>query len=132
MDTPVTGTPRAILRLEGLAVLLVSVIGYQATRGSWWMFALLILVPDVSLAGYGVNARIGAATYNAFHTYVAPAGLAALGALGLPHALPISIIWVAHIAMDRALGLGLKFPTAFESTHLGTVGRKPRIASATA
>jgi hypothetical protein len=132
MDTAVSGTPRAILRLEGLAVLLFSVAAYQATEGSWWMFALLLLVPDVSLAGYAANPRLGALTYNLFHTYLAPASLAALGALGLPHAMPIAIIWVAHIAMDRALGLGLKFPTAFESTHLGTVGRKPESAPATA
>jgi hypothetical protein len=130
MDTPVSGTPRAILRLEGLAVLLFSVAAYQATKGSWWMFALLLLVPDVSLAGYAISPRVGAVLYNAFHTYLAPAGLAALGAVGLPHAVPISIIWVTHIAMDRALGLGLKFPTAFENTHLGTVSRKPRSAAA--
>jgi hypothetical protein len=28
------------------------------------------------------------------------------------------LIWTAHIAMDRALGYGLKYPTAFKSTHL--------------
>ena len=50
--------------------------------------------------------------------------LAALGLLGLvPSVWPICLIWVAHIAMDRALGLGLKFPSAFHDTHLGRVGR---------
>ena len=28
-----------------------------------------------------------------------------------------------HIGVDRALGYGLKYPTAFADTHLGRVGR---------
>jgi hypothetical protein len=130
MDTPVSGTPRLILRLEGLAVLVFSIVGYKSMHGSWLMFALLLFVPDVSLAGYALNARVGAAAYNAFHTYVAPAVLAAVGAATGSNLLPICLIWMGHIGMDRALGLGLKFATAFESTHLGSVGRKPGTASA--
>jgi hypothetical protein len=32
---------------------------------------------------------------------------------------------LAHVGMDRAVGYGLKYPTAFGRTHLGVVGRKP-------
>jgi hypothetical protein len=38
---------------------------------------------------------------------------------GLP--VQISLIWAAHIGGDRALGFGLKYPTAFKDTHLGRV-----------
>ncbi|MCC7043818.1 MAG: DUF4260 family protein, partial [Acidobacteria bacterium] len=38
-------------------------------------------------------------------------------------AWPLCLIWTTHIGMDRVLGLGLKFPSAFRHTHLGTVGR---------
>jgi hypothetical protein len=124
MDTPVSGTPRLILRVEALAVLVASVVAYKWMHGSWLVFAVLLLAPDLSLAGYAVNARVGAVAYNVLHTYVAPSLLALVGALSGANVMPVCCIWVAHIAMDRALGLGLKFPLAFEYTHLGTVGRK--------
>jgi hypothetical protein len=125
MDTPVSGTPRLLLRVEALAVLILSVVAYQRLHGSWILFALLLLVPDVSLAGYAINPRVGAAAYNVFHSYVSPALLALVGAVTGASVLPVCAIWVAHIGMDRVLGFGLKFPTAFESTHLGTLSRKP-------
>lgn len=36
-------------------------------------------------------------------------------------ALMISLIWIAHIGMDRMLGYGLKYPTKFQDTHLNRV-----------
>ena len=33
----------------------------------------------------------------------------------------IALIWAAHIGVDRVLGYGLKYPTAFRDTHLGPV-----------
>jgi hypothetical protein len=50
MDTPVSGTPRALLRVEALAVLLASVTGYYAIDASWMLFAALILLPDLGLS----------------------------------------------------------------------------------
>ena len=124
MDTPVSGTPRLLLRLEGLAVLAASVVGYHALDASWLRFALLLLVPDVSIAAYLAGPRAGAIGYNAVHSYFAPAGLAALAYFDvLPGAWPICLIWTTHIGMDRSLGLGLKFASAFQETHLGRVGR---------
>lgn len=124
MDTSVSGTPRLLLRVEGLVVLIAAVVAYQTIGGSWLLFALLLLVPDVALVGYLANPRVGAAAYNALHTYLGPGALAALGLAGMVSGVwPICLIWIAHIGMDRALGLGLKFPNAFKSTHLGTVGR---------
>ena len=63
-----------------------------------------------------------AAVYNAFHSYPLPAVLAAYGLLGgLPLTLGVALVWFAHIGMDRAVGYGLKYPTAFGDTHLGRV-----------
>jgi hypothetical protein len=116
--------PRVLLRLEGLVLLVASVIAYHAIGGSWTLFVILILAPDVGLAGYLAGPQVGALAYNALHTYVGPAALAALAYLGvLPDSWPICLIWLAHIGMDRAFGLGLKFPSAFQDTHLGRVGR---------
>jgi len=123
VDTPVTGTPRLLLRLEGLTVLIAAVTAYHALGASWSVFALWLLVPDVGMLGYALSPRVGALTYNAAHVYLGPAALAGLAyADVVPHAWPLCLIWLAHIGLDRALGLGLKFSAAFRSTHLGTVG----------
>jgi Domain of unknown function (DUF4260) len=128
MNTSVSGTPLALLRLEGAAALIGAVVGYRQLGGSWGTFAVLLLVPDLGLIGYWANSRVGAATYNVSHTYLGPLLLAGLGYSGLVHNVwPVCLIWVAHIGMDRALGLGLKFGSAFRDTHLGTVGRPARV-----
>jgi len=113
-----------LLRLEGLAIGTLAVWGFALTDASWWTFAALILAPDLGMLGYLVSPRVGAATYNAFHTYIAPAILVALAvALGWMWAVPVGLVWAAHIGFDRALGYGLKSPESFQATHLGTVGR---------
>lgn len=127
MDTSVSGTPRVLLRLEGFAMLVAAVVGYDAIGAGWGFFALVLLLPDLALVGYLAGPRTGAFAYNAVHTYVGPAGLAVLAYLGVaPQAWRVCLIWLAHIGMDRTLGLGLKFPSAFQHTHLGTVGRVAR------
>ena len=64
--------PRPLLRLEGAAVLIVSLLFYHWSQGGWLRFALLFLLPDLSMLGYAANIRVGAITYNAVHTYVGP------------------------------------------------------------
>ena len=34
----------------------------------------------------------------------------------------VALIWAAHIAVDRALGYGLKYGAGFGLTHLGRIG----------
>ncbi len=69
-------TPRPLLHLEGAAVFALSLFAYHWSHGSWLQFALLFLVPDLSMIGYVANARVGAITYNAVHTYVGPVAMA--------------------------------------------------------
>ncbi len=112
-------TPGTLVRLEGGAGFALALLLYQRQHGSWLLFILLILVPDLSILGYLGGKRIGAACYNAVHTFVLPAGLAGYGVLmGSPLALNCSLIWFAHVAGDRLLGYGLKYPSDFRSTHL--------------
>lgn len=81
---------------------------------------LLFLAPDLSLLGYLAGRRAGAATYNAVHTELWPIILAAAGVLAdAPVLTQVGLIWLAHIGIDRLLGYGLKYPTAFKDTHLG-------------
>jgi Domain of unknown function (DUF4260) len=119
----VEGMPRLLLRVEGAALTLAAVWMYHRIGGNWWLFAALILVPDVSFAGYLINARIGAIAYNMMHVTLGPLICAALGFL-LPSfdLLSIGLIWAAHVGIDRALGYGLKYGAGFGFTHLGRIG----------
>jgi Domain of unknown function (DUF4260) len=112
-------TPRPLLHLEGAAVLLLSLFAYHWNQASWLQFALVFLLPDVSMLGYLANPRIGAITYNAAHTYIGPLALAGYSlASAHPALFSLSLIWIAHIGFDRMLGYGLKYPTRFKDTHL--------------
>lgn len=112
--------PNVLLRLEGAAVLVLSVGAYGVLGGGWVLFGLLLLVPDVSMAGYLKGPVWGSRLYNTAHTYVLPLGLLGCGYLfDAPRVACIALIWTAHIGLDRMLGYGLKYPTHFKHTHLG-------------
>jgi len=111
--------PALLLRLEGILVFAVSILCYHETHAGWILFAVLLLAPDLSMAGYVANAKIGATIYNGVHTLTGPLLLVACALLTAHSALlPYSLIWTTHIGMDRMLGLGLKYPTQFKDTHL--------------
>jgi hypothetical protein len=110
---------RALLRLEGLAVLAVAAYGYGTTGAGWVWFVLLFLAPDLALTGYLAGPRVGSLIYNLVHTYATAAALLAVGWLGgAPLLVAAGCLLAAHIGLDRALGLGLKYPTAFRDTHI--------------
>lgn len=111
-------------RLEWAAVLAAAIAGYLYLGGSWLLFVLLILAPDLAMLGYLAGPAVGAVVYNAFHILVWPAILFLVGLYaGNDLAMQVAAIWIAHIAMDRALGYGLKLPSGFTDTHLGKIGK---------
>jgi len=120
----VHGGPRLLLRLEGVAYAALALVGYAYSGYSWWLFAALILVPDVSMLGYLINPSIGAAIYNLAHTLTFPI-LLLFGAVLFANMLLLAVgtTWVVHIGADRALGYGLKYATGFGNTHLSHSGR---------
>lgn len=114
--------PGVLLRLEGVLLLLASLVAYRHVSGNWTLFALLLLVPDLFMLGYLLNVRIGAVIYNIGHTLALPLIAGCAAALTRTYELlPFVFIWSAHIAMDRMLGYGLKYPTYFRDTHLQRV-----------
>ncbi len=124
-ENPVTGSARVWLRIEGLAVFLLSLCWYGQQRASWLLFLALFFAPDLFMLGYLAGARIGAAAYNVAHSYLLPLALAAFAFLGDRRAiLPYALIWTAHIGIDRAFGYGLKYTSAFGHTHLGWLGKQ--------
>ena len=114
----------SVLRVESLGFFILSVWLYAVLQMSWWLFAVLLFIPDIFMVGYLKNARLGARIYNIGHSYLTPLlVLFALWLFSSPISLPIALIWLAHISMDRALGYGLKLETGFKDTHLGKIGK---------
>jgi len=121
----VNGAPLLLLRLEGFAIAIASILAFSRSGASWQLFAALILAPDLSILFYLAGPRLGAAFYNAVHIYVGPIALfAASAALAAPAGIAAAMIWCAHIGIDRALGFGLKYGGGFTLTHLGPIGRQ--------
>jgi len=114
-----------ILRSEALAAFVAGVVLWLANEGSALWLVPALLLPDASAAGYLVNPRVGALTYNALHNWTLAIVVLGVGwwLASVPALLAGSIV-LAHVGMDRALGYGLKLPTSFQDTHLGRIGRK--------
>ena len=68
-----------LLRTEGGAVAAAAIAVYFHEGYPWWLFVALILAPDLSMIGYAGGLRVGAATYNAAHTYAFPVVLVVVG-----------------------------------------------------
>lgn len=112
---------RILLGLEGAAAFVAAILLYrQVTDFGWVLFVALLIVPDAAMLPYLINKRAGMLGYNLVHTYVAPLALAGVSLFfGWNLGLALAFIWGAHIGMDRSVGYGLKYSTAFKDTHLG-------------
>ena len=116
--------PGVLLRIEGAVSFALCLYLYRVSGGAWGKFALLFLWPDLFMLGYLSNAKLGATLYNFAHIVVFPVALAGVSyALHRSAMLSFALIWLAHIAFDRALGYGLKYPTFFKDTHLQRVNQ---------
>ncbi len=119
------------LRLEGVIVFVASLLAYQYFALPWKLFLVCFILPDLSMLAYLVGPRIGAWLYNLAHTYLIAVAVLITGLLtGQWTAFAIGLIHCAHIAFDRGLGYGLKLPTGFRHTHLGTIGRDTKMVKA--
>jgi hypothetical protein len=112
-------SPAWLLRIESALLLALAILLYDRNGGSWLLFIVLILAPDLSALGYLAGNRVGALCYNAAHAFILPALLLLAGlAWSSSLAISLGLIWAAHIAADRALDYGLKYGTGFKDTHL--------------
>ncbi|WP_413439044.1 DUF4260 domain-containing protein [Sulfuriferula sp. GW1] len=117
--------PNVLLRLEGGAVFALALAVYWQQSFSWPLFWSTILIPDLAMLGYLVNAQFGARAYNLTHSKLLP-GLLGIFAISTGNALcmALALIWFVHIGIDRLLGYGLKYADGFKLTHLGIIGRE--------
>jgi hypothetical protein len=114
--------PAVLLRLEGAAVLAASVALYADGGWSWLAYLLLFLAPDLSMLAYVAGQRAGTVAYDLVHFAALPIGLGVAGVVsdsGLP--VQLALVWLGHIGIDRALGYGLKYPSAFRDSHMQRV-----------
>jgi hypothetical protein len=125
--------PRVVLRAEAL-LFAVGLLwaAWLLVPATWWMLLAAFLLVDLSALGYLRNPRVGAIVYNLGHSYVGPMLLGTLGVLlaygsgvGQAFCTTAALTWAFHVAVDRALGFGLKEPDSFHHTHLGWLARRP-------
>jgi len=122
-DGAVSGGPRRWLRLEAAVLLVGALISYATTKQHWWLVPVVLLLPDVAMLGYVRDTRIGAIVYNVAHTTPVPALIIGLGWWQhRPLVLGLGLVWLAHLALDRLMGYGLKYDDHFQHTHLGVLG----------
>jgi hypothetical protein len=115
---------KLLLNLEELALFIGSVILFGfVTSYSWWIFALLFFLPDISFAAYLINTQVGSWIYNILHHKGMMIALILAGYfVEIEWMLAIGIVFLGHAAFDRVFGYGLKFPDDFKHTHLGRIG----------
>lgn len=115
----VWGMPRMLLRIEALLLFGASIFVFAIQGLDWWIYPLLLLVPDIFMLGYLRNTRVGALFYNVGHSMLMPTILLVWGMIATNHWLiAIAAIWFGHIGWDRVLGYGLKYNDSFKHTHL--------------
>lgn len=116
---------KRIVSTEYLVGAILVAVFYVVVGGfSWYWLPILFLVVDLSALGYLAGNKVGALTYNIGHSLIGPAILiAAYIATTNQVILFISLLWLFHILVDRALGYGLKHVEGFQHTHLGPIGK---------
>jgi len=113
-----------IQRVEGLAIGVAVLFFYAEINASWLLFLILFLIPDITMLGYAKNKKLGANIYNLGHSFVLPLVLLIFSySIEQTLLIELSLIWLAHIGFDRAMGYGLKYKDNFKKTHLGWVGK---------
>jgi hypothetical protein len=113
-----------LLKLEEAAIFLFCIFLFSKLSFAWWWFPALLLLPDIGMIGYLLNAKTGAFTYNLLH-HRGIAALIAVYALsyGSDYWKLAAVILFAHSSMDRVFGYGLKHEDSFSNTHLGVIGK---------
>ena len=117
LSAPDLVSPSISRPLYGLAGL-VALAGAVALIGPWAL--ALWLVPDVALIagvrrGFAEHGRLAPRAvpfYNAVHSLPAPVAVSVIGAAAAnPLVAGLGVLWISHIALDRAMGFGLRTPT---------------------
>lgn len=114
-----------IIRIEELAMLVLSAYGLYYYNVAWWWYLLLLVGPDVSMIAYLAGNKSGAISYNIFHHKSVGVALTLAGFLLQADVLLYTgIVIFGHSSFDRMMGYGLKYFEGFHFTHLGKIGKE--------
>jgi hypothetical protein len=108
------------LRARAYALVFAAALAGAILTSSPWI-PLALLVPDLSLLTSMASLKDGrldrraVRAYNAAHHLPSAIAAVAVGVL-VPAVLPFALLWLAHIAMDRAFGYG---PRAADGSQRG-------------
>jgi hypothetical protein len=115
---------KTLLKLEELFMFGITIFLFSKMDFAWWWYPALLFTPDLSMLGYLINTKIGAATYNFIHHKALGISVYVLGIILASQPLQLAgLILFGHSSMDRVLGYGLKYADSFQHTHLGMIGK---------
>lgn len=118
---------KTLIKLEEAAQFALSIILFAKLPFVWWVYPALLLVPDVSMLGYLINAKVGAFSYNLFHHKALAIAVGVAGLVLQINELALAgTLLFGHSSMDRMVGYGLKYATGFTDTHLGEAGAQTK------
>jgi len=113
-----------LLKLEELGLFILTIYLFTLLEYPWWLFPLLLFVPDISILGYMGSDLTGAYIYNFLHHRGIAVILYIAGiTIGKPLLALIGLIIFAHSSLDRVFGYGLKHTSGIRNTHLGSIGK---------
>lgn len=116
---------KTLLKLEEFLLFGLSLFLFSQLDYGWGWYVLLFLTPDLSMIGYLANPQVGAWTYNLIHHKGLAVPLYVSGSLlSIPWLMFAGTILLGHSSLDRVFGYGLKYPDAFQNTHLGRIGKQ--------
>jgi hypothetical protein len=106
------------------AFLLVAAVGVAVASGTgWWQLAAFAVGPDVALL-LGISPGLekgqlhprAVPLYNLLHRFWGPLALGAVAAMGaIPRGYLVgALAWAVHVALDRAVGYGLRTRDGFQ------------------
>ncbi|MBE2316541.1 DUF4260 family protein [Solirubrobacter sp. CPCC 204708] len=102
------------------ALALLAFLVFEAVKHGLWLPAVIgMLAPDVALFGGMSQGRLNPRAvplYNVLHMYWGPVTLMAVAATGVIALgwFVLGLAWAAHVAVDRALGYGLRVKDGFQ------------------
>ena len=116
---------KALLKTEELLLFGLSLFLFSQLDYGWGWYAFLFLAPDLSMLGYVANPQVGAWIYNLVHHKGIAVALYVFGYwLSMPWLMFTGTLLLGHSSLDRVFGYGLKYPDAFQHTHLGRIGKQ--------
>ena len=113
---------KIMVKTEEVFLFFLSIFLFAKLEFSWWWFPALLLIPDIGMAGYFFNNKIGAIIYNIIHHRAVSVCLYIIGAIiHSPVSQLIGIILFAHSTIDRVFNFGFKYLDNFKHTHLNEI-----------